>query len=241
MCRCNRCKIEICDDTLICPLCNSVVSVDSEYANNSGTDAVDANDAGEYISRSVMYPDVTPVMRRIKFIVKLVVFLSVLVEGILIIINYNMGSSVKWSAICGAGLAYICFTLIYSFMYNRGHRRKIMFQAIGVMVLSVAVDWAIGFQGWSLAFAIPCTLLAVDIAVFVMMLVNHESFQLYLMMQIYTTVFSIILVVVMLLTGIADFMVLAFAAFGVSAVMLAGTVVFGDKKASSELKRRFRM
>jgi hypothetical protein len=234
MSRCNRCKIEIYDDTLICPVCNSVVSVDNEQTEN-------AQENEKYPSHSVMYPDVTPVMRRIKFIVKLVVFLSVLVEGILIIINYNTGSRVKWSAVCGAGLAYICFTLIYSFMYNRGHRRKIMFQAIGVMILSVAIDWALGFQGWSLSFAIPCTLLAVDVAVVVMMVLNHNSFQLYLMMQIYTTVFSIVLVAVILATGLTSFRILAFVAMGVSIVLLAGTVVFGDKKASSELRRRFRV
>jgi hypothetical protein len=241
MSRCNRCKIEIYDDTLICPLCNSVVSADGGPAGEVSHGNPDMDETDEYDSHSVMYPDITPAMRRMKFIVKLVVFMSVLVEGILIVINYNTGSSVKWSAVCGAGLAYICFTLIYSFMYNRGHRRKIMFQAVGVMVLSIAIDWVLGFQGWSLSFAIPCTLLAVDIAVLVMMLVNHDSFQLYIMMQIYTTVFSIVLVLVMFATGLAKFMVLAFVAMGISVVMLAGTVVFGDKKASSELKRRFRV
>jgi hypothetical protein len=230
MVRCNRCKIGILDDTIVCPVCNSVVSVDGEKSFKDG-----------YVSHSVMYPDVTPRIKRMRFIVKLVVFLSVLVEGILIVINYNTGSDIKWSAICGAGLAYICITLVYSYMHNRGHRRKIMFQAVGLMLLSIAIDWAIGFRGWSLSFAIPCTLLAVDIAVLVMMLVNHESFQLYIMMQIYTTVFSIILVGVMLATGNSGFMVLAFVAVGVSVVMLAGTVVFGDKKASSELERRFRI
>jgi hypothetical protein len=225
------------DDTLICPICNSVLSRGDEEV----TQEDDAGADETYISHSVMYPDVTPVMRRMKFIVKLVVFLSVLVEGILIVINYNTGSSVKWAAICGAGLAYICFTLIYSFMYNRGYRRKIMFQAVGLMLLSVIIDWAIGFQGWSLSFAIPCTLLAVDLAVFVMMLVNHKNFQFYLMMQIYTTVLSLLLVIVMALTGTAGFMILAFVAVGVSVVMLAGTLVFGEKRASSELKRRFRL
>jgi hypothetical protein len=126
-------------------------------------------------------------------------------------------------------------------MYNRGYRRKIMFQAVGLMLLSVIIDWAIGFQGWSLSFAIPCTLLAVDLAVFVMMLVNHKNFQFYLMMQIYTTVLSLLLVIVMALTGTAGFMILAFVAVGVSVVMLAGTLVFGEKRASSELKRRFRL
>jgi predicted membrane channel-forming protein YqfA (hemolysin III family) len=109
------------------------------------------------------------------------------------------------------------------------------------MILSVAIDWALGFQGWSLSFAIPCTLLAVDVAVVVMMVLNHNSFQLYLMMQIYTTVFSIVLVAVILATGLTSFRILAFVAMGVSIVLLAGTVVFGDKKASSELRRRFRV
>lgn len=235
--RCNRCKINIVDDTVVCPICHSVVKRgEEENPEYEETDEFD-----KYPSRSLMYPDITQKMRKLRFAVKLVVFLSVLVEMVLVILNHWIGKDVRWSAICGLGLAYICFTLIYSFLYQRGHRRKIMYQAIGVMVLCVAIDCILGYRGWSLEYAIPCTILAVDLAVFIVMIFNLDNFQVYIMMQLYTVAISTVLLIVVYASKLAHFVLLAVIAETVSLLLLAGMLVFGDKKAIAELYRRFRM
>ncbi len=237
--RCNRCGVDILDDTIVCPLCNSVVKRAKD--NNANSEESNAELIQTYMSRSVMYPDVEPKMRVMKFVVKLVVFLSVLIEIAMIILNRYVGKNIRWSAICGAGLAYICFTLIYSVLYNRGHRRKIMSQAVAMMILAVCIDCFIGYSGWSLEYAIPCVFIGINIAVFVLMLVHKSSFQVYLMMQLYTAVLSTILIIVMMTTNVANNMLMAWIAEGTSVLLLSGTLVFGDKKSRMELTRRFRI
>lgn len=236
--RCNRCKIDIIDDTVICPLCHSVVKREMD-ANSEVPDYEEEFD--KYPSRSVMYPDITRKMRKMRFVVKLVVFLSVLVEIVLVMLNRYIGKNVRWSAICGVGLAYICFTLIYSFMYQRGHRRKIMYQAIGIMVLCVAIDCLLGYQGWSLEYAIPSTIIAIDLAVFIIMIFNLNNFQVYIMMQLYTVALSTVMLIVIWASKLAKFVLLANIAEAISVFLLAGMLVFGDKKAIAELSRRFRI
>lgn len=228
---CRRCNVNIIDDAMICPLCNGVLERQIDHDNEEI----------DFESHSIMYPDVTLVTRRMKFIIRLAVFTSVLIEAILIIINYLTFNGVRWSIVCGAALAYICFTLIYTFQHNKGYKKKIMHQAVGVMAVCVVIDWALGYSGWSLAFAIPITVLAIDLAIFVMMMVNSAAFQVYIMMQVYTLVISVVAFLLVFFTGLASFKVLAAVALGVSLVLFLGTVVFGDKSATSELSRRFRV
>lgn len=253
MSKCERCKIEIVDDSMVCPLCHGVIAVNRKGAVLAEGVSTEENveydpeesersaDAEMYYSHSAMYPDVSPAMRRIKFVIKLVVFLSVLVESALILINYLTYNGVKWSLITGVVLAYLCFTVIYSFQRYSGYRRKIMWQTVGIMILAILIDIILGFRGWSVEFAIPSAVLAIDLTIFILMLVNAKDFQEYLMMQIFNFVLSILFLVVVLVVHLVDFSLLIIIAAGVTGLMLLATLVFGDKAVLGELTRRFRM
>lgn len=223
MSRCNRCNIEILDDTIVCPICDGVIKRSEE---------------GIIMP---MYPDVAPTMKKRKFFVKLFIFVSVCLEIFFILLNRKLGSSVRWSLICGVALAYICFTLVYSFLYSRDHRRRIMYQSIGVMILCGILDYLIGYIGWSFGIAMPVIFMGIDMVIFILMIVNKHQFQFYLMMQIVNTILNTILLIIVLTTELANFTILAWVSEGLSVLLLAGTVVFGDKKVISELTRRFRI
>ena len=223
--KCKRCKIEIMDDSIVCPLCNGVLERTSD-------------DTSE---KSAMYPDVEPAIRKTRFLIKLAIFSSIVVETGLCIINYLTWNGLRWSLICGLGLGYICFTLIYTMYYNRGHRRKIMWQAVIMEILLVLADCIAGFQGWSVTFAVPSIVMLIDLAIFVLMLVNLKNFQSYLMMLVYNTIFSVIVLVIVLVTNVISFNLLNIIAAGFSGILLLGTLIFGDKKAINELNRRFRV
>lgn len=255
MSKCKKCNIEILDDTRICPLCNGVIKVghdevkevdkkETEQTNkktdkkNKGTKKEKSD---ENVSKSLMYPDVSPRYKVMNFVTKLVIFLAILTEAILMIINYVTYNGVKWSLICGAGLAYCCSTMVYNFIYNRGHRRTIMFQAVGAIILCVLIDFALGFQGWSISFAMPITVIAVAIGIVVMMIVNYNTFQFYMMMMVYNFLISIICLIIIIVSPVISFAVLAIIAAAFSGFLLVGTLLFGDKPAMNELTRRFRV
>ncbi len=238
MSKCKRCNIEILDASLSCPLCNGVLEFEDkgELPNLNDENKIDEN---EFVSKSLMYPDVSPAIKRINFIIKLTIFCSIIVEGILIYINYVATPNAKWSAICGAGLLYACFSLIYSFRHNKSHRKKIMVQVILVMPLIILVDYALGYTGWSVNFGIPCVIAGMDIAILVLMLVNTSNWQSYIMLQVYLLVICIILSILMFCGLFFEYKTIMIFADLLTILLLAGTLVFGDKRATNELKRRF--
>lgn len=164
MSKCRRCNIDVLDHSLSCPLCNGVLEYDPVKDPESEKDFLDHSQGTGEKSKSVMYPDITPAMRRMRFVIKLTIFCSIVVEGVLILINYLTYSKVKWSALCGIGLAYACFSLIYSFRHNKSHRKKMLVQAIFIMPVLVLIDYILGYTGWSIDFAIPCVIAMLDLS-----------------------------------------------------------------------------
>lgn len=232
MSRCNRCNIDILDETLSCPLCDGVLELNSKALPANDTDT------GLYVSRSVMYPDITPSVRKIKFVFKLVIFCCILIECALIIINYLTSHTIDWSIICGVAMLYLCFSFIYSFKHNTSHRTKMMIHTLAVMICSVLIDFAIGYKGWSMNFALPCSVLVLDGAILVLIFVNSGNWQSYILLQVYAVILSIILCILSLFQ-LYTFPLLVYISAGVSILFFVGTLIFGEKRATTELKRRF--
>ncbi len=219
MSKCVRCKLEVRDDAVMCPLCHGVLSEQQE-------------------GHVGMYPDVRIRMKKLNFVFRLVIFISVLAEIACIIVNYLTYNGVKWAVASGLGLIYVCFSLVYSARRNKSHQRKMIGQLFLGIILTFAVDKSLGNWGWSLTFAIPIAIMLVDVGVAVLMLVNVKNRQSYLMTQIWLGVISIAALLIdwWISGGIP---LLALIAVGVSVVFLAGSLVFGDRPMQSELHRRF--
>lgn len=225
--RCKTCDVIILDNTYVCPLCSSVLEV--EHKEHKEKD-------GEI--RPGMYPNVRTVTRNLNFIIKLYLFLAIVLEAVLIIINYITYHGFRWSAISGIAILYFYMTLRYSVQKNSGAKGVLFVQVIGAVIVTVFIDFIIGYRGWSLDFVLPSAILLMDVAIIILMLVNIENWQSYILLQILNVVFSIA-ILILWKTGITHFPILTFIAAGLSSVFFIGTMIFGDRKAKNELKRRF--
>ena len=235
MAKCIRCKLNINDDTMMCPLCNGVLVRDeAEFA------AAEKNSDGTYVSRSVSYPDVAPALRRMQMAVRIAIFSAVIVAVVAMVVNYYTYKGIMWSLIVVLGLAYGCFTLLYSFSTRRSLQRIILVQALLALVSMVALDYLTGHQGWAVKFAIPIALMVIPAGVVVLMIINVESWQSYIMTEITCAVISVILLVLALFKVINSTILLLIAT-GVSVAILSGTILFGSRLVSDEIKRRFRV
>ncbi len=244
MTKCNRCNIEILDDALVCPLCRGVLQRNQDEDMRAQQD-IDEDDIGMdeiemYKSKSRMYPDVNPAMKKIKQVIKIFIFLSIVVEGVLILINYITYNGVKWSLICGAALVYLCFTICYSFQKNSGHKSKMFAQMVGAIILVILIDMALGYTGWSLNYVTPIAIMVFDVTILVIMMINSANWQNYILLQVAMLVVSVIFGI-LAAVGVVTWPLLTIIAAMVSAIILIATVVFGDKTAVTELSRRFRV
>jgi hypothetical protein len=236
------------DKSLSCPLCNSVLTIEEE-PNESKSLSYDDTNINSYVneysnsdndlSRSVMYPDIEPMMKKMRFITRLVIFCSIVVEGILILINYLTYNKVKWAFICGVALAYGCFTLIYSMQHNTSHRTKLMIQVLGTIIVVIAIDIILGYTGWSINIALPCIIYFLDSSIVLYMILDRTNWQAYILLQIFSVLLCLISTLVMIFTGLFYFKILMIIADAVSLFLIGATIAFGDRRATTELKRRF--
>lgn len=223
--KCNRCNIQVLDNSHICPMCNGVLE---------GAEATD------YHSKSNMYPDVIPAMKKLNLFIKIFVFAAVIIEAILILINSLTNDDVKWSLICGVALGYACFTVLYTFKRDKSHRMKLFMQTFLAMIMVYLIDVVLGYNGWSLDYAIPCIIMSIDGVIAILMFANIRHWQNYLLIQIMMFLTSI-LFVILAACELITHPLLTIIAAGVSGIALLSSFVFGDKAAIRELTRRFRI
>lgn len=218
MSRCRQCNIEILDETERCPLCKSVLDQTVEVEN--------------------MYPDVRMITRKLMLISRIYLFCAILAEALLVYINANTESRTWWSAITGLSFFYVYMLIRYAILGKSGYKSKIIVLSIIAILIAVAIDFVVGYQGWSVNYALPAAILLIDVWIIILMIVNRRNWQSYLMWQIFMILCSLIPLVLYLM-GIVTLLLLALIAFAFSLFLFLGTVIIGDRKARVELKRRF--
>lgn len=257
MYKCKRCNVWVADDTLACPLCHMVLTEEKgqkeemadvghfDKADKIRTDSkadskIDSKvDSDLSLEENVGYPDARKAARRFRRVGRILLFISLALEMLLVFINYlTFNAAPKyWSVVTGGIIAYLLLTLWEIFSRRQGHIRKIYTQIFVILGLMVLIDFSLGWKGWSLEFGLPCIIYGLVLAIIICMSVNSSSWQNYLLMQLAAVALSI-LDVVLNFTGHFHHIVLAWIALGLSVLLWSGTMIIGDRKAKNELKRK---
>ena len=223
--KCKRCGIRILDDTQICPLCHGVLTLEEEKE--------------ETTESAVGYPDIKQKTRRFQKVGRILLFLALTLEVILVFVNYITYDSLSkpWSLISGGAIAYLILTLWDVLGHRQGHIRVIYTQIFVVLGLMILIDASLDWTGWSLEFGLPCVIYGLVLAIVICMAINSSSWQNYLLMQLAAVILSI-LDVALHFAGFLNHIVLAWIALGLSVLLWSGTMIIGDRKARNELKRK---
>lgn len=220
MSRCKKCNVEILDETDRCPLCNSVLEQTIEVEN--------------------MYPDVRHTTRKLMLFCRIYLFVSIVVEAVLVAINITTESQTWWSLITGLVLVYGYLLIRYAILGKAGYRSKIFILTMIAVLMLVAIDLLVGYQGWSVAYVLPAGIIAIDAGILILMIVNRRNWQSYMMWQILMILVSLVSLIFSI-EGVVSKPLLGVVANGVSVFLFLGTLIIGDRRARVELKRRFHM
>ena len=218
MSRCKQCNVEILDETERCPLCNSVLEKTVEVEN--------------------MYPNVRTMTRRLALLSRIYLFVAILVEALLIYLNVLSDSEMFWSAIPGLAMLYGYLVLRYAILGKSGYKGKIIVLTLIAILMVVAIDFVVGYRGWSVNYALPSAILLVDAGILILMCINRRNWQSYMMWQIFMILCSVV-PLVLYAVGIVTAPLFALLAFAFSAALFLGTLIIGDRRARTELRRRF--
>lgn len=218
MSRCKQCNVEILDETERCPLCHSVLEKTVEVEN--------------------MYPNVRTMTRRLALLSRIYLFVAILVEAFLIYLNVLSDSEMFWSAIPGLAMLYGYLVLRYAILGKSGYKGKIIVLTLIAILMVVAIDFVVGYRGWSVNYALPSAILLVDAGILILMCINRRNWQSYMMWQIFMILCSVV-PLVLYAVGIVTAPLLALLAFAFSTALFLGTLIIGDRRARTELRRRF--
>ena len=218
MSKCRQCNVEILDETERCPLCDSVLEHTEEMEN--------------------MYPNAKVQTRKWVLMSKVYLFAAIVLEVILFGINYVDEYQIGWSLVVGLGLLYGYIVIRLAILGQAGHKLKIiLLSAIGIVMMILA-DFAIGYHGWSVNYALPSCVIILDIGIAILMLVNRRNWQSYIMWQLLMLLVSGGMVLLYIFGIISNPYILGVAVLA-TVFLLLGTVIFGDRRARVELYRRF--
>jgi hypothetical protein len=217
--KCPKCKVIILDDTDRCPLCQHVLEMDGEKMEN-------------------LYPNAVAVTRRFRFAENLFLFLSIMAVGLSLFLNYRLDPTVPWSLVVALVFFYANVVLRLAIVGRSGY----MFKTVSLVLLAVAtlcaIDFVTGYRGWSLSFVMPSAILVLDLTLVILMLVNRRNWQSYMMAQILTILLSLVPILLQKVGRVRS-VYLIWIAFFASVALFAGTLILGDQRARTELKRRF--
>ncbi len=217
--RCRQCNVEILDDTQMCPLCKCVIIHEGKTENT--------------------YPDIRIRARKLNFAVRIFLFASILAEVVFAYLNWKFFSGIWWSVITGAGFAYLYFMARFAVLNDSaGYRSKFLGLTFLGILYVILIDFVIGYHGWSVNFVLPGGLLFVDAAILVVMFLNRRNWQSYIMLELTMILLSMIPIFLTVMDIVTETFISGFA-FAVSVLLFLGTLIIGDRRARSELKRRF--
>lgn len=218
MSKCRNCNVEILDESEFCPLCHSVLEQTEELEN--------------------MYPDARHKTQKLLFASRLYLFCAIVLEFILIMIDFNGENQIHWSVLVGMGLLYIYTVFRYAVLGKSGYRAKTIVLVLLAILLTVVVDFITGYRGWSVDYVASGGILLVDVAIIFLMFFNRRNWQSYMMWQIAMIMFSLIPAVLYFM-GLEHNAFMAFLPLAVSMFLFLGTLMLGGRRASQELYRRF--
>ena len=246
---CRQCKVNVADPTGICPLCGSVLEK-KQPEEGSGMEKKQPEEGCGMEKRQPeegcggteqdgMYPKLSIPRKKYNLLIRISMFICLIAMLLLGTVNYLTYNGMMWSVICDAGILYLVITLRFSFFNNHeGLPMKILVQSLLAMAVCILVDVTTGYQGWSLCYAVPAAILLVDMVVLILMIANYKNWQYYILLQLGMAIGGIVLLILIRM-GMMEHTIMALCAAGISVLFFLGTLIIGDLRARTELKRRF--
>ena len=227
--KCPQCGIILLQGGDTCPFCHCVPE-DQDEATVSQI----KKDFGQ----GAPYPDIMKKQRLVRFALRLILFIMIMITATSIALNFVFTPSIWWSLIVLAGMIYGYVMLDYWIKHDAGFANKIGVQIFVSILFIFLADYLTGNRGWALQWVIPSIILFGDAVVFFLMLLNRGRWTSYLLLLILMEVAGAV-ILFLLFAGYIQNGILVIICIAVTSVFLLATVIFGDAKITTELKRRF--
>ena len=201
---------------------------------------------GEYVSepeirRESAYPDYEmATKKKLDFVTRLLIFLSIVAVSVCALINYLTWSGVAWSVFVLAGILYLWLLVANTVMSKASVGSKILFQLLIMSGCVYAIERFLSGGHWALEYVVPFMTTAATLIIAVFSLAKSTQWREYIIYLMMITFFGFI-PLVLFAFGIADVVWPSAASALFSFIILMGTIIFADHRLKNEVKKRFHL
>lgn len=192
----------------------------------------------------MVYMTLYPKIRNVKsgnIGIKVMVIISFAIAAICAIINICT-SKFLWSVIVIIGIIYAWFTVLYSVHRNINIASNVMIQSIAISLLTLGIDYTIGYSGWAINLAIPIIFSIANITIFVLTLVSLKRYYKYAIYQLIIFLLSIIpLIIAIVSDNIIKTPIFTIISSSIAVFVFIFSLILCGRSILEELNRRLHM
>lgn len=235
---CEKCNVKVNTSSQKCPLCSMLLTRDSADDAKEGActcwQSTDATDMANYPEPEEGNS------RRYNFVLRLVLFISVVIGSSALLINFMTYSGNMWSLYVVGTLLYVWIAIVYPLFSKKKIGRIIVLNAIVTSVYVFALELATQTKGWGLTYVTPFIFITATLMITFIIFLKRLKWREY---TIYQTIMVIMgfLPILFCVTGLVTSVWPSILSAFYSLLTLAGMFIFADKKYKDELIKRFHL
>lgn len=176
--------------------------------------------------------------KKSNLIIRSMMFLSIVIAFTMVLINKLTTPEIHWAALVNSGIIYTWITVIYAINKNTNIAGHVMLQGLAISILTIYIDYIIGFRGWSINIAIPIVIIISNITMLILTIVSYKKFIRYVIYQIIICIFSFI-PVFFIYEGMVNNRIMSYIAVGISLINVILTLCLCTKDVKEEITRKF--
>ena len=174
--------------------------------------------------------------------IKIMAIVSLIIAGTCMIINACTSTSFLWSLIGIAGIIYTWVTVTYSVRRNINIASSVMIQLIAISVLTVCIDYIIGYSGWAINLSIPIIICVANVTIFILTLVSVHRYLKYAVYQLIIFLLSMIpLVIFFAFPGVITAPIFMIISSSIALFTFVFSLILCGRSIIEELDRRLHM
>ncbi|MBO5348833.1 MAG: hypothetical protein J6A89_03310 [Clostridia bacterium] len=178
--------------------------------------------------------------KKSKKIINICLVISIAIAIMLIIINKLTTPEIKWSALANCGIIYTWITVMYSIKSGNNIAGHVLIQTILTSIVTIYIDNAIGFKGWSIYIANPIILITANSTMSILTIISYKKYIKYAIYQLIIVLISMIQII-LFLRSIMELKILNNISIGISIFNLILSLVLCYKDIKDAIVRKFHM
>lgn len=189
----------------------------------------------------ILYPQIRNV-KRSNFAIKILIIISIIVSTICVIVNVCTSTKYLWCLLVIVGIIYSWITVLYSIHTNVNIGSNVTIQALAISVLTLCIDFILGYKGWAINIAIPIIIMVANVTILILTFVSVSRYYKYAVYQLIIFVLSIIpLIIYYVFNGVIVKPILMIISSSIAVFTFIISLILCGKNIMEELDRRLHM